>query len=133
MKNLDPDAVRGVVEAVMARLAQSGVASRSAPAPAPSPAPAPVQSQFGGRPARSFRLPRPGGEAAHEAFLKLKKMGVEGRSKVVDIVKSMCTANAEPWGKFELDETQIGRLDHKIEKLQIIATCRGSSGCGRTR
>ena len=44
---------------------------------------------------------------------------------MVDIVKSMCTANAESWGKFELDETKIGRLDHKIEKLQIIRNVPG--------
>ena len=28
--------------------------------------------------------------------------------------------NAEDWGKLEFEETKIGRLDHKIEKLKII-------------
>ena len=33
--------------------------------------------------------------------------------------------NAEAWGKLELDETKIGRLDHKIEKLKIIKLVPG--------
>lgn len=67
-----------------------------------------------------FGCPDRAAEAAHDAFLRLRKLGVDGRRKVVDIVKSLCVANSEGWGKYELDETRIGRLDHKIEKLQII-------------
>src|SRR5437879_5234388 len=58
--------------------------------------------------------------AAHEGFLQLREKGVAARAKVVEIVKTMAEANAESWGKIELDETKIGRLDHKIEKLKII-------------
>lgn len=58
--------------------------------------------------------------AAQDAFEQLKKLGVEGRTKVVEIVKTLCMQNAEEWGSYELEETKIGRLDHKIEKLQII-------------
>jgi aldehyde dehydrogenase len=31
----------------------------------------------------------------------------------------MCVAKAEEWGTIEFNETKIGRLDHKIEKLKI--------------
>ena len=44
---------------------------------------------------------------------------------MVEIIKSMADANAEPWGKLELEETKIGRLDHKIEKLKIIQLVPG--------
>src|SRR5438477_1431121 len=37
----------------------------------------------------------------------------------------MAEANAVEWGKLELDETRIGRLDHKIEKLKIIKLVPG--------
>src|SRR5437016_10031792 len=37
----------------------------------------------------------------------------------------MAEANSIEWGKFELDETKIGRLDHKIEKLKIIKLVPG--------
>ncbi len=57
-------------------------------------------------------------EAAQEAFLQLSEKGVAGRNQVIKIIKDICDAKAEEWGKLELDETKIGRLDHKIEKLK---------------
>src|SRR5437879_2757404 len=57
--------------------------------------------------------------AAHAGFLQLRQKGVAARTKVVEIVKTMADANAVEWGKLELEETKIGRLDHKIEKLKI--------------
>jgi len=63
--------------------------------------------------------------AAHAGFLQLKQQGVAARAKVVEIVKTLADANAEPWGKIELEETKIGRLDHKIEKLKIIKLVPG--------
>ena len=47
------------------------------------------------------------------------------RAKVVEIVKTMAEANAVEWGRIELEETKIGRLDHKIAKLQIIKLVPG--------
>ncbi|MCH8541453.1 MAG: aldehyde dehydrogenase EutE [Opitutales bacterium] len=64
-------------------------------------------------------------EAAHAAFLQLKEKGLEGRAKVCEIVKKLAVANAEDWGRIELEETRIGRLDHKIEKLKIIPLVPG--------
>jgi aldehyde dehydrogenase len=63
--------------------------------------------------------------AAHESYLQLVEKGVDARRKIVDIVKKLSDVNAEPWGRVELDETKIGRLDHKIEKLQIIKLVPG--------
>lgn len=63
--------------------------------------------------------------AAHEGFLQLRKRGVAARTKVIELVKAMADANAVEWGKLELEETKIGRLDHKIEKLQIIKLVPG--------
>ena len=55
--------------------------------------------------------------AAQEAFVQLSEKGVAGRVKVIQLVKDICDAKSEEWGRLELDETKIGRLDHKIEKL----------------
>ena len=63
--------------------------------------------------------------AAHAGFLQLKAKGVAARAKVVEIVKGLADANAEEWGRIELEETKIGRLDHKIEKLKIIKLVPG--------
>ena len=65
----------------------------------------------------------PWAQALVWALLKaneLKNLGLEGRSKVIEIVKSVCAANTESWGRFELKETGIGRLDHKVAKLEIM-------------
>src|SRR5690606_40702791 len=45
---------------------------------------------------------------------------------VVQIVKDLCEQNAEKWGRAEFEETKIGRLDHKIEKLKIIKLVPGT-------
>jgi aldehyde dehydrogenase len=63
--------------------------------------------------------------AAQEAFLLLKRKGVAARRKIEEVVKTMAVRNAESWGRLELDETKIGRLDHKIGKLQIIKLVPG--------
>lgn len=58
--------------------------------------------------------------AAHAAFLQLSKQTIEDRKTVIEIVKAMCEARADEWGRKEFEETKIGRLDHKIAKLKII-------------
>lgn len=63
--------------------------------------------------------------AAHAGFLKLRQKGVAARAKVVDIVKTLAETNAVEWGRLELEETKIGRLDHKIEKLKILKLVPG--------
>jgi aldehyde dehydrogenase len=64
-------------------------------------------------------------EAATEAQKKLVKLSLDERDQIVKLVKAMAKQNAQSWGKIELDETKIGRLDHKIEKLQILELVPG--------
>src|SRR5262249_29536265 len=47
--------------------------------------------------------------------------GRDGRRKAVECVRKICKEQAETLGREELEETKIGRLPHKIEKLQVIA------------
>src|SRR5438552_6088397 len=72
-----------------------------------------------------FQDPKEACAAAHAGFLQLREKGVAARAKVVEIVKTMADANAVEWGRIELEETKIGRLDHKIEKLKIIKLVPG--------
>jgi aldehyde dehydrogenase len=57
--------------------------------------------------------------AAHASFLKLKESGVSARKKAIAVIRKLCVQHAEEWGAIEFQETKIGRLDHKIEKLRI--------------
>jgi aldehyde dehydrogenase len=64
-------------------------------------------------------------EAAGVAFRQLQAQGLAGRARIVELVKRMAVANAEPWGRLEFEETRIGRLEHKIEKLRLIRAVPG--------
>jgi len=127
MKTLDPETLRSVVESVVSRLA---VANGQTPSPTPTSAAKSAScgcSHSGDEGRRGvFTCVDKAAEAAHDAHLKLKKLGVAGRAKVIEIVKTLAVANAEPWGRFEMEETKIGRLDHKIGKLLITKNVPGT-------
>ena len=57
--------------------------------------------------------------AAHRSFEKLRDLGVSARRKAIQVIRRMCVAHAQEWGTIEFNETKIGRLEHKIEKLKI--------------
>ena len=54
-------------------------------------------------------------EAAYQAF-RLRPLA--DRNQAVTEIKRICVEQAEELGRMELDETKIGRLDHKIGKLR---------------
>jgi aldehyde dehydrogenase len=64
-------------------------------------------------------------KGAAAAQLKVAQMSVADRGKAVAIIKRMCEENADDWGRQEFNETQIGRVDHKIEKLKIVKLVLG--------
>jgi aldehyde dehydrogenase len=108
--------IRNVVEEVLSRLGDS---SPSPAIPATNPRPQPKRNGSGGsRRLGVFQDSDEACAAAHEAYLQLARQGVAGRQKVISIIKDLCTINAVAWGRLELEETKIGRLDHKIEKLE---------------
>jgi len=114
-------AIRDIVAEVVGKLNGTAPPLPSVPAaPAVRTSAAPARGKFG-----VFQDVNDACTAAHEAYLQLVTKGVEARRKIVEIVKTLAGANAERWGRQELDETKIGRLDHKIEKLQIIKLVPG--------
>ena len=134
---IDQETLRSVVEKVMADLGRSVPSSPSVAAPsgAPdrpvqqaSPSSAPREKECGCHSGAGvkkgsygvFECVNAAANAAHDSFLQLKGLGLEGRSRVIEIVKGVCGANTESWGAFELKETRIGRLDHKVAKLEIM-------------
>ena len=63
--------------------------------------------------------------AANEAQKQLLNSSLENRAKALEIVRQICDTQAEELGRLELQETKIGRLDHKIEKLHLIKSIPG--------
>jgi aldehyde dehydrogenase len=64
-------------------------------------------------------------EAAAAAQHKLAAMSLEERGRVIAIIRRLCDEHAEELGRRELEETGIGRLDHKVEKLRIVKKVLG--------
>ena len=58
--------------------------------------------------------------AATEAQDQLARLTLDDRDAIVKLIKSIAKQNAHEWGRLELEETKIGRLDHKVEKLEIL-------------
>jgi aldehyde dehydrogenase len=63
--------------------------------------------------------------AATDGFEKYSEAPLSHRVTAIEIVKQICETQAEELGRLELEETKIGRLDHKIEKLKIIKLVPG--------
>jgi aldehyde dehydrogenase len=57
--------------------------------------------------------------AASAAQQEYEKRGLSDRKKAVDCIRRICIDQAEALGREELEETKIGRLVHKIEKLKV--------------
>jgi len=55
--------------------------------------------------------------AAFEAQKKVAAMSLEERGRMTDIIVRICNERREELGRMEMDETKVGRLDHKILKL----------------
>ncbi len=104
MAAIDEKLVAKVVGEVLARL------KTQSPAGAPASGP----SGFG-----VYEDMNQAVEAAQRSFEKLREGGMTARKKAIAVIRKLCVAKAKEWGEIEFNETKIGRLDHKIEKLGI--------------
>ncbi len=104
------DTIRLVVEEVLAQL---GKAPKTA-------ATKPVDGDWG-----VFQSVDQAVAAATEGFERLSEAPIAARVTAIELVKRMCEEQAEELGRLEFEETKIGRLDHKIQKLKIIKLVPG--------
>jgi aldehyde dehydrogenase len=58
--------------------------------------------------------------AATEAFEQLSKRTIEDRKRIIDHIRRISIDQSVELGTMEMNETKIGRLPHKIEKLRIL-------------
>ena len=83
------------------------------------------QPQTSAAPAATVAAPRDGVfstvdeavNAAFEAQKKVAAMSLEERGRMIDIIRRICMERREELGRMEMEETKVGRLDHKILKL----------------
>ena len=101
--------IRGVVQQVLAQM-RNGKAAPSANGNGKAPSARGV-----------FQDATDAVAAATEAQRRFEARGLDDRRKAVACIRRICTQQAEQLGREELEETKIGRLAHKIEKLKVIA------------
>jgi aldehyde dehydrogenase len=58
--------------------------------------------------------------AASAAQARVAAMSLEERGRMIGVIRRICEEQAEELGRMELDETRIGRLEHKIGKLRAM-------------
>ncbi|MDF1747044.1 MAG: aldehyde dehydrogenase family protein, partial [Gimesia sp.] len=107
------EAIRSVVQEVLAQLKQRGGYGSTSPA-------ANQDGDWG-----VFSCVDQAVAAATEGQNQLLNASMEDRAKAVEIVRQICATQADELGRLELEETNIGRLDHKIEKLHLIKNIPG--------
>jgi len=65
-------------------------------------------------------------EAAHEAFLKYREFDIQDRKKFTDAVRQMTLDHKEEFARMTVEETGMGRVEHKI--LKHINAAKNSPG-----
>jgi aldehyde dehydrogenase len=112
---------REVVARLRAQMQQPQTASAPAVTPVSAPASAPAHKSAGNSAAAHdgvFLTVDEAVNAAAVAQKKVQEMSLEERGRMISIVRRICIDRCEELGRTELEETKVGRLDHKIQKLK---------------
>jgi len=96
-----------VVEQVVARLASSNGQT--------SPAGGGFQGRFG-----QFTCVNEAVAAAREAFERLSRCTLEERTRIIGHIRRIAIDQCVELGTLEMQETKVGRLKHKIEKIKTL-------------
>jgi aldehyde dehydrogenase len=67
-----------------------------------------------------FTDPEQAVAAAKEAFERLSMMTIEDRRRIIGHIRRISIDQCVELGTMEMEETKIGRLEHKIEKLKTL-------------
>jgi len=108
---LNDTLIRAVVQEVLAGMGQATAAAAVAKERHGSTA-----GQFG-----VFRTVDEAVDAAATAQAEFEKRSIEDREKAVGCIRRICRDQAVELGRMEYEETQIGRLENKPEKLRVVA------------
>jgi aldehyde dehydrogenase len=108
--------IKHVVEEVLTRI---GRAAPQAAAKSKMPPPPASGRSYRGRHG-VFSCVDEAVAAATEAFDQLSERSLEDRKRVIDHIRRISIEQCVELGTMEMEETKIGRLAHKIEKLKTL-------------
>ncbi len=103
---IDETLVRSVVEQVLTRLSGNGDGAAAL---------GDVQGRFG-----MFTDVDRAVAAACDAFEQLSRRSIEDRRRVISHIRRIAVDQSVELGTMEMEETKIGRLSHKIEKIETV-------------
>src|SRR5688572_1551516 len=98
--------IRSVVAQVLSEVARGGAHVSSGP-------------KFAGRHG-IFTCVNEATAAARDAFEQLSERSLEDRKRIISHIRRISIASCVELGTMEMQETKIGRLAHKIEKLKTL-------------
>jgi aldehyde dehydrogenase len=110
--HVDETLIRSVVEQVLTRLGSNG---KGSPVDGGS-----YQGRFG-----LFTDVNQAVAAAREAFERLSRLSLADRKRAISHIRRICVDQRVELGTKEIEETKIGRLEHKIDKLLGAAAAPG--------
>jgi len=105
---VDETLIRNVVQQVLARIGSNGQVPAAHAARS-------TQGRFG-----MFTDVDEAVAAAREAFDRLSERTVEDRRRIIAHIRRISIDQCVELGTMEMEETKIGRLEHKIEKLKTL-------------
>jgi len=114
-KTVDEAMIAEVVNEVLTRLGQDGAAT-------------PARRSLGATPPNTFGVFRDvdaAVEAAAQAQRQLAGASVKARADAVDCIRSVMRRDKEELARLEFEETKVGKLAHKLEKLEVAAGVPG--------
>ena len=103
---LNENLVRSVVEQVLAQVGNNTVTTSGTGR---------QKNRFG-----VFTCPNEAVEAARKAFEQLSERTIEDRKQIIDHIRRISIDQCVELGTMEMEETKVGRLQHKIEKLKTL-------------
>jgi aldehyde dehydrogenase len=106
---LNEDFIRNVVSQVLNEVRQQGGASGNAMS----------NQSFAGRHGLFDNVDE-AVKAARAAFEQLQTRPIEDRKRIINHIRRISIDNAVELGTMEMEETKVGRLQHKIEKLKTL-------------
>ena len=111
--------IRQVVAEVVQRLQAAQGAPPPAAAACPQRASSPAARVSSGR-YGVFAEVDPAVDAAAACQRELMNRTLEQRGRILGEIRRICVEQAEELGRMEFEETRIGRLEHKYEKLRLV-------------